>query len=230
VQEDPAERHEPVTEGVQTRERDIGRALRESYDRLGDDFRGFPAPFYHYRSDEEAAAYALGYMPRNIVKAQRVLSASRWVEGVADDLRILDLGVGPGTMSLAALGMLTRPSLRAAGRAVSFTMVDFSSAMLRLARQTITAQQEAIEQSGDCGIRVADFKGITYEIQKSGHYSFLNVFKLFGPGNQAPLSFPIPGWNVCVDFPIKPGLNEFLNELDRRAIDSEELLHHAVQG
>ena len=52
-----------------------------------------------------------------------------------------------------------------------------------------------------------------------GHYSFLNVFKLFGPGNQAPLSFPIPGWNVCVDFPIKPGLNEFLTELDRRVLE-----------
>ena len=58
-----------------------------------------------------------------------------------------------------------------------------------------------------------------YDIQRSGHYSFLNVFKLFGPGNQAPLSFPIPGWNVCVDFQIKPGLNEFLNELDRRVLE-----------
>jgi decaprenylphospho-beta-D-ribofuranose 2-oxidase len=66
---------------------------------------------------------------------------------------------------------------------------------------------------------VEAFKGIMYDIQKSGHYSFLNVFKLFGPGNQAPLSFPIPGWNVCVDFPIKPGLNEFLNELDRRVLE-----------
>ena len=63
------------------------------------------------------------------------------------------------------------------------------------------------------------FKGIMYDIQKSGHYSFLNVFKLFGPGNEAPLSFPIPGWNVCVDFPIKPGLNEFLNDLDGRVLE-----------
>ncbi|MCV7234849.1 FAD-binding oxidoreductase [Mycobacterium branderi] len=66
---------------------------------------------------------------------------------------------------------------------------------------------------------VEEFKGIMYDIQKSGHYSFLNVFKLFGPGNQAPLSFPIPGWNVCVDFQIKPGLGEFLNELDRRVLE-----------
>jgi len=66
---------------------------------------------------------------------------------------------------------------------------------------------------------VEEFKAIMYDIQASGHSSFLNVFKLFGPGNQAPLSFPIPGWNVCVDFQIKSGLNEFLNELDRRVLE-----------
>ena len=65
---------------------------------------------------------------------------------------------------------------------------------------------------------VDEFKAIIADIQRSGHYSFLNVFKLFGPGNQAPLSFPIPGWNVCVDFPIKAGLNEFVLELDRRVL------------
>lgn len=65
---------------------------------------------------------------------------------------------------------------------------------------------------------VDEFKRIIRDIQASGHYSFLNVFKLFGPGNQAPLSFPIPGWNICVDFPIKAGLNEFVSELDRRVL------------
>ena len=66
---------------------------------------------------------------------------------------------------------------------------------------------------------VEEFKQIIRDIQASGHYSALNVFKLFGPGNQAPLSFPMPGWNVCLDFPIKPGLNGFLNELDRRVLE-----------
>ncbi|MEO6794863.1 MAG: FAD-binding oxidoreductase [Mycobacterium sp.] len=65
---------------------------------------------------------------------------------------------------------------------------------------------------------VEEFKAIMYDIQASGHSSFLNVFKLFGPGNQAPLSFPIPGWNVCVDFQIKPGLGKFLTELDHRVL------------
>ncbi|MBY4211888.1 FAD-binding oxidoreductase [Rhodococcus fascians] len=66
---------------------------------------------------------------------------------------------------------------------------------------------------------VDEFKKIIVDIQRSGHYSFLNVFKLFGPGNKAPLSFPIPGWNICVDFPIKPGLNEFVRELDKRVLE-----------
>ncbi|MGH3850937.1 MAG: FAD-binding protein, partial [Pseudonocardiaceae bacterium] len=66
---------------------------------------------------------------------------------------------------------------------------------------------------------VEEFKGIIYDIQRSDHYSGLNVFKLFGPGNGAPLSFPIPGWNVCVDFQIKPGLGEFLSGLDARVLE-----------
>ncbi|MGB3773463.1 MAG: FAD-binding oxidoreductase [Rhodococcus sp. (in: high G+C Gram-positive bacteria)] len=66
---------------------------------------------------------------------------------------------------------------------------------------------------------VEEFKKIIHDIQRSGHYSFLNVFKLFGPGNDAPLSFPIAGWNVCVDFPIKAGLNELVSELDKRVLE-----------
>jgi len=66
---------------------------------------------------------------------------------------------------------------------------------------------------------VEEFKAIIVDIQASGHFSFLNVFKLFGPGNKAPLSFPIPGWNVCVDFPIKAGLSDFVTGLDRRVLE-----------
>ncbi|MGV9709674.1 FAD-binding protein [Gordonia sp. NPDC003424] len=63
-----------------------------------------------------------------------------------------------------------------------------------------------------------EFKQIILDIQSSGHVSFLNVIKLFGEGNQAPLSFPFKGWNVCLDFPIKKGLNEFLQEMDHRVM------------
>ncbi|MCE1178613.1 MAG: FAD-binding oxidoreductase [Micrococcales bacterium] len=66
---------------------------------------------------------------------------------------------------------------------------------------------------------VEPFKEIIRDIQRSGHYSFLNVFKLFGPGNQAPLSYPMPGWNVCVDFPINPRLGAFVDALDKRVME-----------
>ncbi|MFZ1412765.1 MAG: FAD-binding oxidoreductase [Micropruina sp.] len=66
---------------------------------------------------------------------------------------------------------------------------------------------------------VEEFKKIIVDIQASGHYSFLNVFKLFGEGNRAPLSYPMAGWNVCVDFPIKPGLHDFLRGLDARILE-----------
>lgn len=66
---------------------------------------------------------------------------------------------------------------------------------------------------------VDPFKDIIRDIQKSGHYSALNVFKLFGEGNRAPLSYPMPGWNVCVDFPIKRGLGDFLDDIDRRVME-----------
>ena len=54
---------------------------------------------------------------------------------------------------------------------------------------------------------VGEFRAIIHDIQRSGHYSFLNVFKLFGPGNRAPLSYPMQGWNgVNTHGRIIPGL------------------------
>ena len=74
---------------------------------------------------------------------------------------------------------------------------------------------------------VDEFKGIVADIQASGHYSFLNVFKVFGPGNRAPLSYPMRGWNVCVDFPIRTGLAEFLDRLDARVLEFGGRLYSA---
>lgn len=76
----------------------------------------------------------------------------------------------------------------------------------------------------------SELKSIVRSIQASGHYSALNVFKLFGEGNRAPLSFPMPGWNICVDFPIKPGLGHFLNELDKRVLDFGGRLYLAKES
>jgi decaprenylphospho-beta-D-ribofuranose 2-oxidase len=64
----------------------------------------------------------------------------------------------------------------------------------------------------------AEFRSIIADIAASGHVSFLNVFKKFGEGNRAPLSFPMPGWNICVDFPIVDGLGAFCRGLDERVL------------
>lgn len=51
-------------------------------------------------------------------------------------------------------------------------------------------------------------------ISRSRHVSSLNVLKRFGPANAAPLSFPLPGWTLAIDLPVRPGLQSLLDGLD----------------
>ncbi len=54
-------------------------------------------------------------------------------------------------------------------------------------------------------------------LRQVGAPSFLTVLKRFGPGNPAPLSFPIPGWTLAADVPAAvPGLLEVLDQLDQQ--------------
>ncbi|HEV2777930.1 MAG TPA: FAD-binding oxidoreductase [Actinophytocola sp.] len=57
-------------------------------------------------------------------------------------------------------------------------------------------------------------------IAGSGHVSVLNVLKRFGDGNPAPLSFPMRGWTLCADFPVRAGLSELCDELDELVLDA----------
>ncbi|GAA3534797.1 FAD-binding oxidoreductase [Aeromicrobium panaciterrae] len=61
----------------------------------------------------------------------------------------------------------------------------------------------------------AAFTTIVETIARSGHVSSLNVLKRFGPGNRAPLSFPMAGWTLAVDLPVRAGLATLLNHLDQ---------------
>ena len=54
---------------------------------------------------------------------------------------------------------------------------------------------------------------ILTRISKRGTGSFLAVLKLFGHQDDL-ISFPMKGYTLALDFPIQPGLFEFLDELD----------------
>lgn len=47
---------------------------------------------------------------------------------------------------------------------------------------------------------------------------FLAVLKRFGPGNQAPLSFPMAGWTLAYDVPAHPDLAPLLGWLDEQVV------------
>ncbi|MCG8475375.1 MAG: FAD-binding oxidoreductase [Cytophagales bacterium] len=55
---------------------------------------------------------------------------------------------------------------------------------------------------------------ILEKISQSGQGSFLAVLKLFGKQEQGILSFPTEGYTLALDFPIKKGLFQLLDELD----------------
>ncbi|MFO7817031.1 MAG: FAD-binding protein [Thermodesulfobacteriota bacterium] len=61
----------------------------------------------------------------------------------------------------------------------------------------------------------AGLQEILGEIAKSGMGSFLAVLKLYGPSNANPLSFPLEGYSLALDFKIQSGLFTLLDQLDR---------------
>ena len=61
-------------------------------------------------------------------------------------------------------------------------------------------------------------KEILYRIRQKGFGSFLAVFKVFGKQNNL-ISFPMEGSTLALDFPVRPPLFPFLDELDRIVLD-----------
>lgn len=56
-------------------------------------------------------------------------------------------------------------------------------------------------------------------IAASGRGSFLAVLKVLGRANDCPLSFPMEGYTLALDFKVSPGLFALLDELDARVAD-----------
>ncbi|MCB9168848.1 MAG: SDR family oxidoreductase [Flavobacteriales bacterium] len=53
------------------------------------------------------------------------------------------------------------------------------------------------------------------ELRKHGLISFLTVLKRFGPGEpRAPLSFPMEGYTLSLDIPVRPGMEAVLERID----------------
>ncbi len=71
-------------------------------------------------------------------------------------------------------------------------------------------------------------KKIIEYIQKKRVYPFLTVLKEFGEGNsKSLLSFPMAGYTLALDFKIRPGLFDFLNELDEIVMKYEGRIYLA---
>jgi decaprenylphospho-beta-D-ribofuranose 2-oxidase len=71
------------------------------------------------------------------------------------------------------------------------------------------------------------FRACVRAIADSGQLSCLNVLKRFGQGDEAPLSFPMPGWTLAVDMPIRPGLARLCATLDEFVLDAGGRLYLA---
>ncbi len=69
------------------------------------------------------------------------------------------------------------------------------------------------------GAGAAGVRALVEAIAASGEPSLLAVLKLFGPGNEAYLSFPREGWTLAVDFPATPGVFDLLKRLDAMVLE-----------
>jgi decaprenylphospho-beta-D-ribofuranose 2-oxidase len=63
-------------------------------------------------------------------------------------------------------------------------------------------------------------KRLLVAITEAGSLPALNVLKRLGPGNAAPLSFPIDGYTLAIDFPIRDGTRALTQQLDAMVLDA----------
>jgi len=157
-------------------------------------------------------------------------------------------------LSFDAPQLVSFPDAFPSGLANRLTLKAFSTLWYRKAPcrqrgaiQNITAFYQVLDLFGDWN-RVYGARGflqyqfaiplpaqdtlreIVARIAASPHASGLNVLKRFGAANPAPLSFPIPGWTACCDFPIAPGLHRLCDELDEMVLAAGGRLYLAKES
>ncbi len=68
----------------------------------------------------------------------------------------------------------------------------------------------------------ADYRVLLERISESGFASFLSVIKLFGNfPSEGILSFPMEGFTIAMDFPVKKEIFSFLNKMDQLVIEMD---------
>lgn len=68
-------------------------------------------------------------------------------------------------------------------------------------------------------------KAILNRISDAGLGSFLAVLKVFGKGNSNPLSFPIPGYTLALDFKYSEKALKLMDELDKLVLEYQGRLY-----
>jgi superfamily II DNA helicase RecQ len=155
------ERHVESGRAILARNAHVVDSLAESWKRFVATGRRFdPAA---YAGDGFAALYLTTYFSVNVPKMQRILLDLARIGGIPRDLRVLDIGVGPGTTAVAVLDFLLAwdEACRLHGEpfpvaTCEITGVDSQQPMLEMARAVVTAYGDALERRLDHQNRPAE--------------------------------------------------------------------------
>ena len=108
-----------------------------------------------------------------------------------------------------------RGRARAGARPVRFDRfffpLDRIEAWNRLYGRRGFVQHQCVLPKGESAAGIA---ALLERVASSGRGSFLAVLKLFGPAGEGPMSFPMEGYTLALDFPLQGGTAALLDALD----------------